>query len=113
MANDFRCARLGQASLVVAPRGLGKLRDPLAVGLREASTGRSTIVQTFLVPATRECFGKHLPALHVVNAEGLVGNEEHGDVAVGASAVLHGLAFGEPDETAGAKRALVRDERSC
>ena len=46
----------------------------------------------------------------VVDLKTLVGDEENNHVAGGAGAVLHGFAFGKPDEMAWPERPFVRDE---
>ena len=46
----------------------------------------------------------------VIDTESFIGNEEDGGVSIGAGAVLHLLAFGEPDEMAGAESAVIRDK---
>ena len=51
-------------------------------------------------------------SLHVVDAEGFVGDEQHDDVGLGARSVFHDFTFRKPDERSRALFALVRDQPS-
>jgi len=48
--------------------------------------------------------------MDIVDPKRLVRDEDDRDVAVGARAVLHDLAFGKPDERTWPERAAVRDQ---
>jgi hypothetical protein len=49
-------------------------------------------------------------SLDIINAKALVRDKQNRDISLGAGAMLHDLAFREPDEAAGAKRPLVRHQ---